>query len=75
MEITELQLAIFRLLQKEMEKLLILHVEKTLEYERRRNSNHHNKDISVESNKDYEGDIQRYKDLLVKIILILMRNG
>eukprot|EP00599_Poterioochromonas_sp_BG-1_P001230 CAMPEP_0173136584 /NCGR_PEP_ID=MMETSP1105-20130129/2572_1 /TAXON_ID=2985 /ORGANISM="Ochromonas sp., Strain BG-1" /LENGTH=219 /DNA_ID=CAMNT_0014048797 /DNA_START=386 /DNA_END=1042 /DNA_ORIENTATION=- len=53
MEITELQLAIFRLLQKEMEKLLILHVEKTLEYERRRNTSHH-KDILVESSKDYE---------------------
>ena len=71
MEITELQLAIFRLLQKELEKLLALYVEKSLPSHEDRNRNSSPSQLP----RNYSLEIQQYKTLLVKIILILMKNA
>jgi hypothetical protein len=70
MEITELQLAIFRILQKEIEKLLILYVEKNLLKKEKVST------VKEEANDRtlVEQQINFYQQLIISIVQILMGN-
>jgi hypothetical protein len=68
MEITELQLAIFRILQKEIEKLLILYVEKNLL------KGDKMVPCVVDDKSLVEQQIDFYQQLIISIVRILMGN-
>lgn len=84
MEITELQLAIFRCLQKEIEKLLILYVEKNLTRKQQIRTNQKDSKIIKEevvntvkektAERNYEQEILHDRHLLRDIVRILLRN-
>jgi hypothetical protein len=85
MEITELQLAIYRLLQKEMEHLLILYIERNQERKRQRKQRLEGKSIketekseriekgSMKENEKAD-EIHRYQHILKEILKILLKN-
>jgi hypothetical protein len=85
MEITELQLAIYRLLQKEMEHLLILYIERKQERKRQRKQRLEGKSIketekseriekgSMKENEKAD-EIHRYQHILKEILKILLKN-